>query len=125
MSPRASCSSASTRSRSRPPARSGTPRGRSCLSDRRGASDSGAVMLVPVAPELWTAEHLLALPGGVRLPGRMTVARLPGSRLLVYSPIPLTDALGATIDVIGKVTWLVAPSVQHHRFVGHWLARYP
>jgi hypothetical protein len=82
-------------------------------------------MLVPVAPELWTAEHLLALPGGVRLPGRMTVARLPGSRLLVYSPIPLTDALGTTIDVIGKVTWLVAPSVQHHRFVAPWLARYP
>jgi hypothetical protein len=82
-------------------------------------------MLVPVGPELWTAEHLLALPGGVRLPGRMTVARLPGGRLLVYSPIPLTDALGTTIDVLGAVTWVVAPSRGHHKFVAPWLARYP
>ena len=82
-------------------------------------------MLVPVGPELWTAEHLLGLPGGVHLPGRMTVARLPGGRLLLYSPVPLTDALGATVDVLGAVTWLVAPSRQHHRFVAPWLARYP
>jgi hypothetical protein len=82
-------------------------------------------MLVPVASELWTAEHALALPGGVRLPSRMAVVRVAGGRLLLYSPIPLTDALGTTIDVIGKVTWIVAPSRLHHMFVEPWLARYP
>jgi hypothetical protein len=78
-----------------------------------------------VAPDLWTAEHPMRFPGGVHLPSRMTVARLPDGDLWVHSPIPIDDALAAEIDALGPVAHVVAPSLYHHVFVPRTLARYP
>jgi hypothetical protein len=82
-------------------------------------------MLHAVAPELWTAEHRLSFPGGVRLPVRMTVVGLPGGALLVHNPIPLDGGLGDQLDRLGSVRYVVAPNRLHHRFAGPCLQRYP
>jgi hypothetical protein len=82
-------------------------------------------MLTPVGPDLWAADHLLRLPGGVRMPLRMTVARLEGGGLWVHSPIPLDDPLAAALAGLGPVRVVVAPNSQHHLFVAPFLRRFP
>jgi hypothetical protein len=81
--------------------------------------------LQPVGPDLWTATHTLKFPGGVRLPARMTVARLPDGTLWIHSPIPLDEPLSEELAALGRVAHVVAPSLLHHLFVSACLARYP
>lgn len=78
-----------------------------------------------VAPDVWTVEHPMRFPGGVHLPSRMTIVRLPGGDLWVHSPVPIDDALAAEVDALGPVAHVVAPSLYHHVFVRRTLARYP
>jgi hypothetical protein len=81
-------------------------------------------MLREVAPDLFTAEDLLALPAGVKMPVRMTAVRLPRGGLLVHSPLALTDVRLVSVARVDAVEYLVAPSCLHHRFVGPWVARF-
>jgi len=78
-----------------------------------------------VAAEVWTAEHPMHFPGGVHLPSRMTIIRLPDGDLLLHSPIPIDDALAAELSALGPVAHVVAPSLLHHLFVPQALERYP
>ncbi len=79
-------------------------------------------MLTEIAPELWTDED--TLPGWVKLPVRMTLARLPRGGLVVHSPLPLTEERLRAVARIDKVEYLLAPSCLHHKFAGHWLRRF-
>jgi hypothetical protein len=81
-------------------------------------------MLVPLAPDLWTAEDVLRLPGRVRLPLRMTLVRMPKGGLVVHSPLPLTDDVLKAVARVDAVEHLIAPSCLHHRFAGQWLQRF-
>ena len=81
--------------------------------------------LQPVGPDLWTLQHPMKFPGGVRLPTRMTVARLPDGALWLHAPVPIDDALAAELAALGPVAHLVAPSLMHHLFVPRALGRYP
>jgi hypothetical protein len=81
--------------------------------------------LKAVAPEIWSVEHPVRFPGGVRIPSRMTVVRLPGGDLLLHSPVPIDDALAAELAPLGRVAHLVAPSLFHHLFLPRTLERYP
>lgn len=81
-------------------------------------------MLVTLGPDLWTAEDILRLPGGVRLPLRMTLFRLPKGGLVVHSPLPLKDELLKAVARVDAVEYLIAPSCLHHRFAGQWLHRF-
>lgn len=81
--------------------------------------------LALIAPEVWSAAHEVRLPGGVRLPARMTVIRLPSRELLVHSPIPADGALAAEIAALGPVAHVVAPCLLHHLFVAGWRERHP
>jgi hypothetical protein len=81
-------------------------------------------MLREVAPDLFTAEDLLALPAGVKMPVRMTAVRLPRGGLVVHSPLALTDGRLVSVARVAAVEYLVAPSCRHHRFVGPWVARF-
>jgi hypothetical protein len=81
-------------------------------------------VLTEIAPELWTAEALLKFPGWVKLPARMTIARLPRGGLVVHSPLPLTDDLLKAVARIDKVEHLLAPNCLHHRFAGDWMKRF-
>ena len=78
-----------------------------------------------LAPDLWQhAGPDLRMPGGVYIPLRMTIVRLPDG-LLLYSPIEIDDAAAAAIDALGPVVHVVAPSKIHHKFVAAAAARWP
>src|SRR5688572_20688755 len=81
-------------------------------------------MIREVASDLFTAEDVLALPAGFKMPVRMTAVRLPRGGLLVHSPIALTDGRLVSVARLDAVEYLLAPNRQHHRFVGPWLARF-
>jgi hypothetical protein len=67
----------------------------------------------------------MRFPGGVHLPSRMTIIRLPSGDLLLHSPVPIDDALAAELAQLGPVAHVVAPSLFHHLFVQKALDRYP
>lgn len=81
-------------------------------------------MLQAIAPDIWHAQHQFVV-NGVHVSSRMTVVRLRDGSLWQHSPIPLTPALRAAVEALGKITYLVAPSKVHHLFIGDWAAAYP
>ncbi len=78
-----------------------------------------------VGADLFTSEDRARLPGGVMLPIRMTVVRLPSGGVLVHSPTPLRDGLADAVAALGPVRVLVAPSLEHHMSAAAWHARFP
>ena len=81
--------------------------------------------IAAVAEGVWTVQHPMRFPGGVLLPARMTIIRLPDGDLLLHSPVPIDDALAAQLAALGPVAHVVAPSLLHHLFVAQALERYP
>lgn len=65
------------------------------------------------------------LAGGWRMPARMTVLPLGGSSVALVSPIPIDDALAASIAALGQVRFLIAPNLMHHLYLGAAIDRYP
>ena len=81
-------------------------------------------MLTPIADDLWC----VAIPHtfiGLNFGARMTIIRLPDGSLLLYSPVPMDDALAGEIDQLGPVKHIVAPNLFHHLYVSDAHARWP
>lgn len=74
--------------------------------------------------DLWISDSSLRFLG-LEVGARMTVVRLPGSRLLLHSPIEPTPELVQQVKELGSVAYLVAPNRLHHLFVGKWHALFP
>jgi hypothetical protein len=81
-------------------------------------------MLRELAPDLWVAEQPLRF-FGVEIGARMTVVRLPGSRLFLHSPIARSTELARRVEELGSPALLVAPNRFHHLYVRDWQAAYP
>ncbi len=81
-------------------------------------------MLHPITDDLWYATHAFTV-SGVPITSRMTVARLPGGRLWLHSPVPISPALQAEVEALGEVRWVVAPSKAHHLFMGDCARAFP
>lgn len=62
---------------------------------------------------------------GMKLTSTMTVLQLPGSRLLLHSPLPLTEALRKEVEALGTVAHLYAPNTYHHMWIGEWARAFP
>ena len=77
-----------------------------------------------LAPALWEVEQARRA-GGVRQRFRMTIVRLAGGRLWLYSPVEIDDGLAAQIAALGEVAHIVAPNRYHHLFAGGAKQRYP
>lgn len=83
---------------------------------------------VAVADNLWVVDGPeigyrfagLTLP----CPTRMTVVRL-GTALWLHSPTQYSPALGAQLESLGDVTWIIAPNSFHYSHVEAWAAAYP
>jgi len=69
--------------------------------------------------DLWTTDAPLRF-FGLEVGARMTVVRLPDSRLLLHSPIAATKELVREVEAVGRVAYIVAPNRFHHLFVGEW-----
>lgn len=69
--------------------------------------------------DLWITDSPLRF-FGAEIGTRMTVVRLPGSKLLLHSPIAAAPDLVDEVKSLGSVSYLVAPNRFHHLFVGEW-----
>ena len=62
---------------------------------------------------------------GFAIQTRMAVVLLSGSRLLLYSPVWLSEALGAELDALGKVSYVLSPNKIHNQTLQDYAAAYP
>ena len=82
-------------------------------------------MLVPFGTDLFFADGPDVSFFGFPYPTRMAVARLPGGRVWVWSPIALTSELAAAVERLGSVSYIVSPNKLHHLFLAEWSHRWP
>jgi hypothetical protein len=81
-------------------------------------------MIQPLVDGLWTVPGEASM-GFVHFPCRMTILRLTDGRLMLISPVALTDEDVAGIAELGEVAYLVAPNGFHHLVLGAAQARFP
>ena len=75
-------------------------------------------------------ENILTVTGDIRmpmmsLPRRMTVVRLNGSRLIVFSAIALNEDKMTGLEAYGRPAFLIVPSDKHRLDARPWKNRYP
>jgi len=75
-------------------------------------------------------ENIMTVVGKIHmplmdLPRRMTVVRLKGSRLAVFSAIALDDDEMAGLEAFGRPAFLIVPSDKHRLDAKIWKDRYP
>lgn len=76
------------------------------------------------------AENLYTVVGKLRMPlgettRRMTVVRLAGNRLAIYSGIALAEPEMLRLEALGRPEFLIVPSAIHRIDAAPWKARYP
>jgi hypothetical protein len=76
-------------------------------------------MMQQLHTDLWVTDSPLRFLG-LEVGARMTVVRLPDSKLLLHSPIAATPDLVREVSALGTVAYLVAPNKLHHLFIGDW-----
>lgn len=80
--------------------------------------------MIPFAEGLWIDTQPVSIVG-TKLTATMTVLRLAGDQLLVYSPIRLTPERRAAVEALGQVAHLYAPNTFHHLHIAEWAAAFP
>ncbi|MEO8900251.1 MAG: DUF4336 domain-containing protein [Polyangiaceae bacterium] len=69
-------------------------------------------------------EHPVRLPGGVQFLTRMTVIRLNGG-LCLHSPVEIDAPTRSSINGLGEVRAIIAPSTVHHLFMASAQQSFP
>ncbi len=82
-------------------------------------------MLLMLSENIWLADGPVTHVAGFRYPTRMAVVRLARGDLFVWSPVALSEPLGAAVDALGDVRHLIAPNASHHLFLADWQRAYP
>jgi hypothetical protein len=80
--------------------------------------------LEKLADNLYTVVGQLPMPLGTT-PRRMTIARLAGDRLAIYSAIALDEARMRQLEDLGRPTFLIVPSGIHRIDAKPWKQRFP
>src|SRR5947207_12675748 len=80
--------------------------------------------LQQVDDKILTVTGLIPMPL-MQLPRRMTVVRLSGSRLVIFSAIALDDDGMTKVEAFGRPAYLVVPSDKHRLDAKIWKDRYP
>lgn len=80
--------------------------------------------LVEIEPDILTVTGTIRMPL-MDLPRRMTVARLTGERLVVFSAIALEEDSMRKLETYGHPAFLVVPSNKHRLDAKIWKKRYP
>lgn len=86
--------------------------------------------VLPHRPIERMTDAIMTVTGDIAMPlttleRRMTVVRLAGGRLVVYSAIALDDATMAAIEAFGAPAFLVVPNPFHRNDARVWKERYP
>jgi hypothetical protein len=83
-------------------------------------------MLTPFGQEIWTGGGpSITAAAGFHYPTRMVVIRMRDGGLWLWSPIPLTAALKASVESLGPVQHLIAPNCLHHMAMADWQTAFP
>ena len=77
-----------------------------------------------LADNLYTVEGKLPMPFG-ETSRRMTIVRLAGNQLAIYSAIALDEVRMAKLEALGKPRFLIVPSAIHRLDAKPWKQRYP
>lgn len=80
-------------------------------------------MLRAIDTDLWVAEQPLRY-FGLSVGTRMTIIRLE-DRLVIISPIQVSDELRSVLNELGRVSHVVAPNLYHYLFAANFKAAYP
>ena len=86
--------------------------------------------VLPHGPLMEVDEGILTVTGPIRMPlgsfpRQMTVVRLSGSRLVVWSAISLGDEEMARLEALGQPAFLIVPNGMHRIDAAAWKERYP
>jgi hypothetical protein len=86
--------------------------------------------VLPHGPMLDLNDRIKTVVGDIHMPigdfpRRMTVVRLSGGGLVIYSAISLNDDEMAALEAWGTPAFLVVPSERHRLDAPAWKARYP
>jgi len=81
-------------------------------------------VLTPFADGVWLASEPVRNLG-MKLTTTMAAVQLPGSRVLLYSPVPMTQERREAVEALGTVAHLYAPNTYHHMFIGEWARAFP
>jgi hypothetical protein len=73
---------------------------------------------------VWLASEPVSIVG-MKLTSTMAAVELPGSRVLLYSPVPMTKERRAAVEALGTVTHVYAPNTFHHMWAGEWANAFP
>lgn len=82
-------------------------------------------MLKRIGDDIWAQETEIKLAGGMRMPCRATILRLPDGQLVLHSPLAIDDATAKEIAALGEVGFLIAPNTLHWMYLQAAKARYP
>jgi hypothetical protein len=80
--------------------------------------------LTAVGDKILTVVGDIHMPLGA-FPRRMTVVKLRGDRLVIYSAISLDESEMKQIEAFGAPAFLIVPSERHRLDAPAWKARYP
>ena len=78
-----------------------------------------------IASGIWCLDRRMRLPGGLLLPTRSTIIRLPSRGLLVVSPPPVEPGGLDALDALGAVEEILVPNSFHYLHARGLLDRYP
>lgn len=77
-------------------------------------------------PEIWIVDGpVVTAAAGFHYPTRMTIIRLGGGDLVIWSPVALTPQLRGEVEALGNVRYLVVPNTLHDSFIADWHRAYP
>ncbi|WP_425285195.1 DUF4336 domain-containing protein [Devosia insulae] len=86
----------------------------------------GYEMWEAFGPEIWIVDGpVVTAAAGFHYPTRMTVIRLAGGDLVIWSPVALTPQLRGEVEMLGNVRYLVAPNSLHDSFIADWHRAFP
>lgn len=77
-----------------------------------------------IGKDLWVAETKFKL-FGIDFGNRMTIIRLSTGKLLLHSPVKISDGLLSSIRELGEVEFIVTPNNFHGLFVEEWRKEFP
>lgn len=81
--------------------------------------------LTRVTDDIWIADDAPISAAGLSLPVRMTVIRLSSGDLVLHSPVRYSPALRNELEHLGRIRYLLAPSVAHWMFIPDWQRELP
>lgn len=81
-------------------------------------------MLKQIAENLWTADgSMRLLDADITI--RMTVVRLADNKLVLISPISMTELMVDALTQLGTVAYIVAPNLTHHLYAEQAKQQFP